>query len=275
MASFFSKFPKLLYKRSIVTDILTRVAVRQNYKDKTELFYTYNLQQGDTPEIVAFKYYGDVEKHWLVLFANELIDPVFDFPLSDSAFNTYLDEKYKGNYLDTSVYNNNTGNYELVSLQVSGSEYASATENPLPFLYKITTTTKVTQLNSASQVDDINYEVGKENITVTYVGRDIVTGLQLGAPTSITVNYVPGQLTPADLFPMTTLNPVPLLSEPIIKSFILDNTEIQYKQVAETVTIYEYEQQLNEKKREIKLIKKEYAAQFEQELKSLLSVRYG
>ena len=41
---------------------------------------------GDTPEIIASKYYGDPEKHWIVLLANDIINPFFDFPLNYQEF---------------------------------------------------------------------------------------------------------------------------------------------------------------------------------------------
>jgi len=122
MAEFFSKYPKLLYNGTVATDILARVALRSNYANKVQLYYEYDLQEGDTPEIVASKYYGDPEKGWIVMFMNEIIDPIFDFPLSHQNFMAYLDNKY-----------NALGS----PLNMTGSVYAQATINPGPLGYSV------------------------------------------------------------------------------------------------------------------------------------------
>lgn len=126
MASYFSKFPKLVFDSQIITDILTRVSVRQDFSDKVDLYYEYELQENDTPEIVAFKYYENVEYYWIVLLMNNIADAFFDIPLSYTKFNDYLDKKYK-------TQGENIGR--------SGSEYAKITLNPAPFSYRTYITT--------------------------------------------------------------------------------------------------------------------------------------
>jgi hypothetical protein len=58
------------------------------------LYYTYDIQEGDTPEIIAHKYYGDSYRYWIVLFANELLDPQWDWPMTYKMFEQYLADKY-------------------------------------------------------------------------------------------------------------------------------------------------------------------------------------
>ena len=49
---------------------------------------------GETPEIVADKFYNDSELYWIILMANEMIDPRFDWPLSYVNLLNYVDNKY-------------------------------------------------------------------------------------------------------------------------------------------------------------------------------------
>jgi hypothetical protein len=53
------------------------------------------MQEGDTPEIIASKYYGDPERHWIVMLANDTINPFFDYSLDYPVFSKYLMDKYK------------------------------------------------------------------------------------------------------------------------------------------------------------------------------------
>lgn len=95
MASFFSKYPKAIINNRLVTDIISRSFVRDKYASKLSIYYPYDLQDGDTPEIIAAKYYGDPERHWIVMLANDIVDPFFDFAMDYQVFNNYLDEKYE------------------------------------------------------------------------------------------------------------------------------------------------------------------------------------
>jgi hypothetical protein len=95
MSSFFSKYPLLNINSKIVTDIVTRIAIRQKYSNKLSLYYPYDMQEGDTPEIIASKYYGDPERHWIVMLANDTINPFFDYALDYPVFSKYLMDKYK------------------------------------------------------------------------------------------------------------------------------------------------------------------------------------
>lgn len=95
MASFFSKYPKTIINNKLVTDIISRAFVRDKYSSKLSIYYPYDLQEGDTPEIIASKYYGDPERHWIVMLANDIVDPFFDFAMDYQIFNDYIDEKYE------------------------------------------------------------------------------------------------------------------------------------------------------------------------------------
>lgn len=98
MSRYFNKFPKLLYTRDnstkIVTNLLTRIATIKGTLDNVSLFYEYQIQEGDTPEIIASKYYNDAELHWVILLFNDRIDPFYDWPLTYQQFQRYVIDKY-------------------------------------------------------------------------------------------------------------------------------------------------------------------------------------
>ena len=53
---------------------MRRVAVRAKVKTNTLLFDTYEVKEGETPESIAHKLYGDTELHWIVLMMNNVVD---------------------------------------------------------------------------------------------------------------------------------------------------------------------------------------------------------
>jgi len=98
MARYFNYFPKTIYSQNnsadIVTNVLARVTEITSLKNNALVYYQYDIQEGETPEIIADKYYGDPEKHWIILVTNEIIDPQFDWPLHYQQLADYIENKY-------------------------------------------------------------------------------------------------------------------------------------------------------------------------------------
>lgn len=75
-------------------NLVVRADLIEKLKNNINLFYGYSVQDGDTPEMVAHKYYGDQNRYWIVLMANNIFDPEWDWPLSTNQFSDYLEDKY-------------------------------------------------------------------------------------------------------------------------------------------------------------------------------------
>lgn len=111
MAKYFNYFPSTLYTNSdsssavdIVTNIISRFAFEASLKQNSSIFYPYEIQDGDTPEMIASKYYGSPEKHWIVLMFNDIIDPQYDWPLDQRTLIKYINDKYADNGATHSPY---------------------------------------------------------------------------------------------------------------------------------------------------------------------------
>jgi len=97
---FFSRFPKIAYDISgdnnykLVTDILRRVKIKSAIRDNTTLFDKYDIQNGESPETVAYKIYGDAKYHWVILLLNDVTNRYYDWPLDNYAFEEYVKNKY-------------------------------------------------------------------------------------------------------------------------------------------------------------------------------------
>jgi hypothetical protein len=104
MSRFFNYFPKTLYTSDdtnsgldTVTNIISRFSFEKSLKQNSAAFYKYQIQDSDTPEIIAAKYYDHPERHWIVLMFNDIIDPQYDWPLQYSTFINFVDKKYTAN----------------------------------------------------------------------------------------------------------------------------------------------------------------------------------
>ena len=98
--SYFSKFPLLTYDikgnkvRKLLPDILRRVKLRASIKSGGMLFDKYDVKEGEKPEDVAFKWFGDPELHWVILMTNNVTDRYYDWPMNQAQFAEYLNDKY-------------------------------------------------------------------------------------------------------------------------------------------------------------------------------------
>ena len=145
---FFNAFPLILVdpiregETKIVTNLLRRVALRAKVKTNTAIFDTYDVKEGDSPENIAFKMYGDTEYHWIVMLMNDITDRYHDWPLTTPQFLSYLKEKYSNP--------NATHHYEIT--QTSGDTTV-----------KINVGTVNTDYPSATAVTNFEYEEAEQN----------------------------------------------------------------------------------------------------------------
>lgn len=177
MANYFNNFPTTYYTLSdtnsdldVVTDVTKRIAFEQEFKKNSAAYIKYFVDDGDTPEIVAYKYYGDVEKHWIVLMMNDIIDPQYDWPLKESNVIKMMESKYSAN----------------ASVGQTGIEWA---KNNVQAYYKLETKTVVSTgqyYEDKVQVDANTYA----NISVSNITYTLAEGKQLNiSTTKETKNY--------------------------------------------------------------------------------------
>ena len=97
---YFNKFPLIPYDAvgngefKVATNILRRVVARARTKSDRGLFDTYDVKEGETPEMIAHKLYGDSELHWVVLMMNDVVDRYHQWPMSRRQFLAHLNDKY-------------------------------------------------------------------------------------------------------------------------------------------------------------------------------------
>ena len=102
MTPFFDKFPRIAYDINksgytnfeTITNIFFRIGVVRDALSDATSYYVYDIQDDDTPEIVAENVYGDAGAYWIILYANDIVDPQYDWPLNHHAFYNYIVDKY-------------------------------------------------------------------------------------------------------------------------------------------------------------------------------------
>jgi hypothetical protein len=194
---YFETLPKIVVTENkvskIYTNLLARTNVIQGLINNPLLFYTYDIQESDTPEIIAHKYYDDIDRYWIVLLVNQIFDPQWNWPLESRVFNEYLTSKYSSGELE------DVHHYEKIFTKTDNSS-------------DTTTTEKIT--------------IDLESYT--------------------------------NLLETTTTHTLP-------------SGSVTVKTTKKIVNNYEYEVELNESKRNIKLLNTNYVQEIESELFNLMS----
>ena len=97
--AYFDQFPKVYYTfdnitATVVTNFMARVQISDALKSNVVLYSPYTIIDGETPEMVADKMFGDPSLHWVILLTNEIIDPRYDWCLSQEHLYSYVQQTY-------------------------------------------------------------------------------------------------------------------------------------------------------------------------------------
>ena len=294
MSRFFSKFPvipfnsdvQLLNEYDLSTNILFRIGIiRDVMENNVGAYYLYDIQDEDRPEIIAEKVYGDAEAHWIILYANNIYDPYYDWPMDRRTFEKYIVTKY--------------GSLEWAKTNIHHYEKVITRENPLA---QVTTTTRF-EINEKVLTDGIlevdTYSmdnglgpdfvlgeiafVGPSNASNTFSGQVISwsnsNGQIILSNTSGSVaqyQYLNGQTSSANaaifsiIWPGKNMDAYSTLTDTTAFSTYTVGGRTVFETISrDKVSYYDYEEQLNESKRSIKIIQPGYYNQIISELEKI------
>ena len=132
---YFDNFPTIPYdaegngKFKDVKNLLRRVGIRAKVKANTSLYDTYDVKNGETPESIAHKLYGDSELHWVILLLNDITDRFHDWPMSEAQFLKFVNDKYDNvdavHHYEISQSSGDTS--KKINIGTSNSDYPTAT----------------------------------------------------------------------------------------------------------------------------------------------------
>jgi len=92
--AYFKGFPTITYGAKIAKNIMARPRIKESILRNPLTFYKYVIEHDQRPDQVAANYYDDPELVWLVFLANDIVDPYYQWPLSQAQFYDAMAEKY-------------------------------------------------------------------------------------------------------------------------------------------------------------------------------------
>jgi hypothetical protein len=139
-SKYFKNFPLVAYKGTQLRNILLKASIiRDLFLDDTT-FYDYFVDDGEKATHVAFNYYGSVDYAWLVFLSNRIMDPYFEWYLSNEEFEQYIAKKYgsvQEAYTEVVEYRLlSDGVYTNKNISVRTKEYYETIELPEKYTFQ-------------------------------------------------------------------------------------------------------------------------------------------
>lgn len=291
--AYFKHLPKLLYSSSnggvnhkLVSNVLAKTKFINDVLDNSSLYYTYDVQEGERPEDVAYRFYKDQSKHWIILMCNNIIDPQYDWVIETRLFDKYINSKYSSITLGLNPSESYPANYTVGETVYQGSTFdvSSATGSVAAY----DSVNRLLQVKFPDEIFANNANISGVTSAQTHSIISITSnddGLQWASNT--TYHYVMTEtkynsydqtksvekykISANDFNHITNTVSIRDLS-PISQNYDLeDGTTLTITKQVSEVNYYDYEWELNEKRRHIRVIKPEFVHLVENEFINLMS----
>lgn len=273
MSRYFDRFPVIDYDGTIAKNILTRVDFTEQSKKDIYSTFQFTLEEGfERPDLLSYNYYGSSQFDWMIYLTNNIVDPYYDYYKSTDDFKKFIESKY-GSSQDarriTQFYRNNwhnderiltTGQYELLSasetldlrkywkpkLANTGAiiGYERLKEDWIVSTNKIVSLTLTVSPESFDIGDIISQTSTSASATVDFIDVDNKT---------LTVKHVTGAFA---------VNEEEGIAAAAVIRQNISNEEAEYW---DAVNAYDDEQETNELKRNVTVLKSSYLAETEKQ----------
>jgi Base plate wedge protein 53 len=99
---YFSKFKKIVYAFNfgdelslrVVRDITSNMRPIQRILENTLYYGDYDIEDNETPEVIAERVYGNPNLHWVLMLVNEKYHYLNDWPIPENKLDEYVTKKY-------------------------------------------------------------------------------------------------------------------------------------------------------------------------------------
>jgi len=285
--NYFTKIGTIDYNGSIVNNIITSVRFKEVTRKLAAIYYPYVVKEGERPDNIAANYYDDERYAWVVYLSNTIVDPYFEWPLSQNELNKFLSAKYgsvplaserivffKNNFttdetiLSVSAYEALTSRlkkYWNPNVNFSGSIVSYSRR---PDTDVVETNKTVTLALSSSTGFILNERVVQRTSGVISAAGQV----KHISNTAIILQHIEGAFAATGGSIGAAVGNISGTSKSVSSATVI-NTSIPADEAVywTPVTAYDYEVELNDAKRNIQLLDKQYINSVEDQMLELLA----
>lgn len=241
---YFTNFPVIGYdiakdKKLIFTrDLFRSFRIRPEVIDNRGAYYLFDIPGADSPEILADKLYGSVHLYWVFFMMNQSINPLWDWPLTQRQFEGLMVDKYPGNALRVADL---TGSFTVGETLTGGTSLVTS----------VVVSVDKNNFNTASATAPLA-KVVVSGLSGTYTADEVITG---------------GTSANTATFKTAVENPD-------ADNHFVDANGVRVEAIhsgAVVVSNRTHEDNKNESKRKIKVLRKEFIPAVVEEFKNILT----
>jgi len=285
--NYFSKLGTTYYNGEIVVNVLKSVRFKEFVKKNIVTYYPYTIKEGERADTIAFNYYDDERYAWVVYLSNNIIDPYLQWPLSVRDFSKFIIKKYQSIEAAQEkiiFYRNNWYNDDnLLSISAYNALSPTLKKYWSPIIgfngeigsYERRKTDNIVETNIIYEIDVNSSENFLENEKVTQRTSGTITAtgwIKNIQENTLVVNNIEGEFS-------ATAGPVgAIVGNTSGVSRTVNDKRLIYQAISQLegtywspVSFYDYEDELNESKKHIKLIDKQYIPIIEDQMTELLT----
>ena len=189
MANYFSSIPNVDYDingtrpnqfRS-VTNIMQRVRFKTSVLENITDYYPYYVREGERPDIVSFNTYGTVAYSYLILLVNDIVDPLFDWPLPSRQFENYIIEQYGS---VSAAQSTNKYYYQIVRAEVARTGVSERVPEYKIIVDQTTYNSLDASVRSAQNVYDYEVEQNDNKREIKLINPDFIQDIDYEVKTA-------------------------------------------------------------------------------------------
>tara|TARA_B100000700_G_scaffold128195_1_gene143566 strand:+ start:9747 stop:12269 length:2523 start_codon:yes stop_codon:yes gene_type:complete len=124
------RFPWSSQQYETAKNIFRRFKIADAALDSLLYYKRYTVTDSDRPDLIAEKIYGDSDYDWVIMLANNIINPYFDWPMSSPVLEDYIANKYEKpfdiKHYTTNEVKNANGDVVLPANQLVGEDFYKA-----------------------------------------------------------------------------------------------------------------------------------------------------
>lgn len=281
---YFEKFPLTEYNGKPALNILKRVAFNEKVRNFITAFYTHTLPADEKIETVAYNYYDDVDYDWLIYHANDIVDPYYQTALTYEDFDNFIISKYgslqRAKRKTIHYKNNYSGDEQMLSTSAFNALESGQKKYYQPVLSRIGIAgyerAEIDFITSTNKIEsfDLTTSVGEfidNEVIVRDDDESSFAEISWSNTSSLVIQHVRGDFSGNTNYTITgeesgataTVN---------ADSYTLLNEVIPPAEQSfySPVSFFEYEEELNEERREIYLVQNSYKEKLNDQLKELM-----
>lgn len=282
--NFFKHYPLISYGNTVSVNILAKVAFQKDNDKNYYTYHPYTIKEGDRADTVAYLYYGDPGYDWIIYYSNQIVDPYYEWPMDTRTFKRFIESKYGSLSNSQSKIKFYRSNYISDFSLISTAAYDALSTNQKRFWAPVTgennsikqyerkkediifETNKTIQC-SVNVVSSNTFSLGENAIQKNGATVVAIGNVKFANSSTIIVDDIQGtfsntyNITGSSSSANATVSSVNTISTSISSDII---------NYFEPVTFYDYENELNEKRKNIRLLDVSFVEDVVRQFKGLM-----